>query len=404
MVQCFVPDCCHRSGVHQCRFHRFPSSVAAKRRRADRKPNESSRVCSCHFTEGLERGPIWFPGRGKSLPAEGSPPMEESLPAEGSPPMEESLLVEESVPVDRVRLQTPKCQRFRYSASTLEEKVLRMETGLPDRRIFNIFVGYTRRFTESIVYYAGWKVESLSLDDQVFMTLMKLRHNYTNLHLAQLFQCSSSCVTNVVLTFIHVLHELWFKDIITTVPSREKNLTSLPSSFQMYRNCRMIIDCTDVEIATPSSMDLQKHTYSKYRGMHSFKILLVSDKAIVAKSGILEVFRSGDLILADKGFLIRDILPEGVSVNIPPLLNHGRLTKNGEVAGGLLRDVKLPLYLVPVLMILLQAVDATFPLMKVEGLLLHGFLNCILPPAEWALHLNDVCLSHQIIGGGTQDP
>ena len=75
--------------------------------------------------------------------------------------MEECLLVEESVPVDRVRLQTPKCQRFRYSASTLEEKVLRMETGLPDRRIFNIFVGYTRRFTESIVYYAAWKVESL---------------------------------------------------------------------------------------------------------------------------------------------------------------------------------------------------------------------------------------------------
>ena len=32
MVQCFVPDCCHHSGVHQCRFHRFPSSVAAKRR------------------------------------------------------------------------------------------------------------------------------------------------------------------------------------------------------------------------------------------------------------------------------------------------------------------------------------------------------------------------------------
>ncbi|KAK0155498.1 hypothetical protein N1851_002088 [Merluccius polli] len=133
---------------------------------------------------------------------------------------------------------------------------------------------------------------------------------------------------------------------MTTVPSREKNLTSLPSSFQMYRNCRMIIDCTDVEIATPSSMDLQKHTYSKYRGMHSFKILLgvapnavitycsklypgsVSDKAIVTKSGILEVFRSGDLILADKGFLIRDIVPEGVSVNIPPFLNHGRLTKS----------------------------------------------------------------------------
>lgn len=54
----------------------------------------------------------------------------------------------------------------------------------------------------------------------------------------------------------------------------------------------------------------------------------VSDKAIVAKSGILEVFKSCDLILADKRFLIRDIVPEGVSVNTPPFLHHGRLTKS----------------------------------------------------------------------------
>lgn len=108
----------------------------------------------------------------------------------------------------------------------------------------------------------------------------------------------------------------------------------------------MVIDCTDVEIATPASMDLQKHTYSSYRGMHSFKILLgvapnavitycsrlypgsVSDKAIVAKSGILKVFKSGDVVFADKGFLIRDLLPEGVSLNIPPFLHHGKLSKS----------------------------------------------------------------------------
>jgi hypothetical protein len=34
--------------------------------------------------------------------------------------------------------------------------------------------------------------------------------------------------------------------------------------------------------------------------------------------GILEVFKSGDLILADEGFLILAIVPEGVSVIIPP--------------------------------------------------------------------------------------
>ncbi|CAI6356648.1 unnamed protein product [Macrosiphum euphorbiae] len=36
----------------------------------------------------------------------------------------------------------------------------------------------------------------------------------------------------------------------------------------------------------------------------------------------------GDLILADKGFLIRDILPPGVSLNIPPFLDTPQFTPN----------------------------------------------------------------------------
>lgn len=46
------------------------------------------------------------------------------------------------------------------------------------------------------------------------------------------------------------------------LPSREKNQTCLPASFQgSSGNCRMVIDCTDMEVATPSQMDLQQQTY-----------------------------------------------------------------------------------------------------------------------------------------------
>ena len=37
--------------------------------------------------------------------------------------------------------------------------------------------------------------------------------------------------------------------------------------------------------------------------------------------------KPGDLILADKGFLLHDILPKGVSVNIPPFLTTQQFTK-----------------------------------------------------------------------------
>ena len=54
----------------------------------------------------------------------------------------------------------------------------------------------------------------------------------------------------------------------------------------------------------------------------------VSDKAIVQKCGILSLLNAGDLILADKGFLIQDMIPSGVSVNIPPFLNNGEFSES----------------------------------------------------------------------------
>ena len=182
-------------------------------------------------------------------------------------------------------------------------------------------------------------METTSLEDQVFITLMKLKQNYTNLHLAQLFSCSVATIAKIILTFVHVLHSLLFKDIMTRMSSREKNKMCSPSSFAQYSSYRIIIDCTDIEIATPKLMSQQCATYSTYGRMNSFKVIIgvapnavityvsglypgsVSDKCIVQESGLLKHLVAGDLILADKGFLIQDLVPRGVSVNIPPFLN-----------------------------------------------------------------------------------
>ena len=55
----------------------------------------------------------------------------------------------------------------------------------------------------------------------------------------------------------------------------------------------------------------------------------ISDKAIlVQQSGRLNHLVAGDMVLADKGFLIQDILPNDVSLNIPPFLNNGVFTES----------------------------------------------------------------------------
>ena len=85
-----------------------------------------------------------------------------------------------------------------------------METGLPTKEVFNIVVLHALRLKDSINYFSGWKVLSINFEDQILITLMKLRQNYTNLHLAQLFSCSVSTIANIVTTFIHVLHSILF--------------------------------------------------------------------------------------------------------------------------------------------------------------------------------------------------
>lgn len=234
-----------------------------------------------------------------------------------------------------------------YTAAWLSDEVIRMETGLPNKAMFDRVAGLVKCFEGSITYYSGWKVEGILLEDQVFMALMKIRQDYPHLHLAQLFKCSTATVSNVVTTMVHVLHKLLFSEMMSIMPSRQKNQRSMPAFFQSSAfNCRMIVDCTDIKIAAPSQMDQAKLTYSSYRGMHSFKVLIsvapngvihfcsplfpgsVSDKAIMQQSGILEHLVAGDLILADKGFLISGIVPAEVIVNIPPFLNKAKFSES----------------------------------------------------------------------------
>ncbi len=113
-------------------------------------------------------------------------------------------------------------KRKHYTVSELSAEVITMETGLPTKEVFTIVVLYALRIKDASVYFSGWKVESITFEDQIFITLMKPRQNYTKLHLAQLFSCSVSTIANIVTTFIHVLHFILFKDIMTTIPSRDK--------------------------------------------------------------------------------------------------------------------------------------------------------------------------------------
>ena len=102
----------------------------------------------------------------------------------------------------------------------------------------------------------------------------------------------------------------------------------------------MTIDCIDIKLDVPRSiLDAIVHTYSNYKSNYTVKFLIgvapngtithvsdayfgnTSDKAIKSSCGVLDVFNPGYLILADTGFTIHDIIPQGMHVNLPPFLS-----------------------------------------------------------------------------------
>jgi len=117
-----------------------------------------------------------------------------------------------------------------------------------------------------------------------------------------------------------------------------------------YSNTRVIIDSTEFAIERPSSLLSQSSTFSSYKTKNTVKVLVgitpsgaisfvsecyegsISDKRLVEVSGLLEKLDAGDEIMADKGFLIQDILaPIGVRLNVPPLLKCDSQMTNEDV-------------------------------------------------------------------------
>ena len=161
----------------------------------------------------------------------------------------------------------------------------------------------------------------------------------TMLNLAARFGVSRTIVSNIFITVICAMHGIFFKCCMNKIPSKQKTMASLPECFSLFSSCRQIFDCTEIAIEVPrQDLTANRMTYSSYKSKNTFKDLIsvspngaivfysdlftvnTSDKQIIIQSGVLQTLELGDLILADKGFLIHDILPPGATVNLPSFL------------------------------------------------------------------------------------
>lgn len=125
-----------------------------------------------------------------------------------------------------------------------------------------------------------------------------------------------------------------------TSPSKAEVLKNEPKCFAAYRDVRIVLDCTEVEVEKCHCASCRILTYSHYKGTHTLKVLIgvspgglitfvsdcfgghASDKACVEHSNVLEMLEPfKDDVMVDNRFNIQDkCTASGIGFIQPPFL------------------------------------------------------------------------------------
>lgn len=188
--------------------------------------------------------------------------------------------------------------------------------------------------------------------EQLLIVLVRLRVGLLTEDMSYRFHLSTGLISKIVSTWVRFLHhQLTMHLKWRMFPSRQVIAQTLPKVFKDLKNIRALLDCTEFFCQSPSNFEHQGNLYSSYKAHTTFKVLIacapqgsisfvsdayegsISDREIVIQSKFVDLLDPGDLIIADRGFTIHDIVESKQAfLNIPPFLNgRDRLTAQEEI-------------------------------------------------------------------------
>ena len=200
--------------------------------------------------------------------------------------------------------------------------------------VFNLFGPQVHH----LLYYPLRKpinddVKVLQPKDEFFLTVVKLRRNMCNKELGFRFGVEPSVVSRTFITWINFLY-CQFQELNLWVP--HSVISNVLHSRGKKSGATVIIDCTEVQIDRPKNPLSQQQSYSNYKRLNTVKVLIglsetgtvtfvseayggsTSDRQVFEKSGLLQKLEAKDVVLADRGFNIQDLLlRRNVRLDIP---------------------------------------------------------------------------------------
>lgn len=188
------------------------------------------------------------------------------------------------------------------------------------------------------------RVSKWSFREQLYMCLLRLKTGFAFKTMSILLSTPENKISqwslrNIFTTYIQLLYKI-FRDMeYVMFPSKESMRRFLPKVFKTMPNVRCSADCTEFKVEMSSNFERQGNTYSSYKHSNTFKCLIavtpnggacfvsdlfegdISDVEIFLESGILKHIKPYDIILADRGFTVQDLLnPLQAKVKIPAFL------------------------------------------------------------------------------------
>ena len=184
----------------------------------------------------------------------------------------------------------------------------------------------------------NYQSKILRPEDELFLTLVKLRQNKEDEELAILFCLSAASVGRIFRTWLNFLY-FQLKELDLWVDS-EIVQQHMPTQFKkFFPETRVIVDATEIPIEKPTNISDQSASFSTYKNRNTLKSLIgisprglvtfvseayggsASDRQILERSALFtkpNLFSPGDSIMADRGFQVQDLFAtKGVSLNVP---------------------------------------------------------------------------------------
>ncbi|XP_064462529.1 uncharacterized protein LOC135373224 [Ornithodoros turicata] len=239
-----------------------------------------------------------------------------------------------------------KTEEFSYSALLSEPRKMRYYTGFSSPELLKGFFSFLQPQIEHLQYWqASPKTTSrdrrfvLSSEDQLLLTLMRLRLGLDGVDLTYRFGVSESTVSRIWITWVDFLYNRLRQVPTVLTPELCDKYRPQPFKDKSYSTVDGILDCTEIFIETPSSFRVQSDTYSNYKKHNTAKGLVMcspnglvtyvsdlspgrlSDKDLTISSGVLETICASRSVMADRGFLIEEeCRKRSIALNIPPFM------------------------------------------------------------------------------------